>query len=169
MLKTTNNWGSKNKYTNDLDPYDINDYFASVATDTAYNRADVLQASKTRQHPLTPRTSQRPYSRDAIKMLLANVRKTSPGNDRIPYWVFRDFAEGLSQVVTKLTNYSLSIGKVSSAWKIAAVTPVLKTNPVLIPSYLKPISVTPILSRLVERLVIRDLIMPNVSPANLYD
>ena len=53
LLKTTKNWGNKNKFINDLDPYDINDYFASVTTDTAYNRADVLQACKTRQHPLT--------------------------------------------------------------------------------------------------------------------
>ena len=37
------------------------------------------------------------------------------------------------------------------------------------PSDLRPISVTPILSRLVKRLVVRDLIMSNVSPANLYD
>ena len=102
-------------------------------------------------------------------MLLANVRKTSPGNDRILYWVFRDCAEGLLQVITKLINYFLSIGKIPSAWKIAAITPVPKTNPVSMPSDLRPISVTPILSRLVERLVVRDLIMPNVSQANLYD
>ena len=35
LLKTTNNWGSKNKSRNDLDPDEINDYFAGVATDTA--------------------------------------------------------------------------------------------------------------------------------------
>ena len=102
-------------------------------------------------------------------MLLANVRKTSPGNDGILYWVFRDCAGGLSQVISKLINYSLSIGKVPSIWKIAAITPVPKTNPVSMPSDLRPISKTPILSRLVERLVVRDLIMSNVSPANLYD
>ena len=37
------------------------------------------------------------------------------------------------------------------------------------PSVPRPISITPILSRLVERLVVRDLIIANVSPANLYD
>ena len=81
MLKTTNNWGSKNKSRNDFERNDINDYFATVATDTSYNRADVLQASKTRQHPLTLRTSQLHYSRDAIDVLLASVRKASSGND----------------------------------------------------------------------------------------
>ena len=34
---------------------------------------------------------------------------------------------------------------------------------------LRQISVLPILTGLVERLVDQDLIMPNVSPANLYD
>ena len=102
-------------------------------------------------------------------MLLANVRKTSPGNDAISYWVFIDCVERLSQVIAKLINYSLCIGKVPSAWKIAVVTPVPKTNLVSMPSDLRPLFLTPILSRLVERQVVRDLIMPNVSPANLYD
>ena len=99
----------------------------------------------------------------------SNIRKTSPGNDGILYRVLSDYAEELSHVITKLINYSLSMGKVPFVWKIVAVTPVPKTNPVSMPSDLRPISVTPILSRLVERLVVRDFIMPNVSPANLYD
>ena len=52
---------------------------------------------------------------------------------------------------------------------MAAITPVHKTNPVSMPSDLRSISVTPILSRLVERPVVRDLIIPNLSSANLYD
>ena len=68
-----------------------------------------------------------------------------------------------------MINYSLSIGEVPSAWTITAVTPVPNTNSVSMPSDLRPISVTSISPRLVENLVVRDLIMPNVSPANLYD
>ena len=37
------------------------------------------------------------------------------------------------------------------------------------PNDLRPILVTPILSRLVERIVVRDLIMPHISPADLTD
>ena len=51
---------------------------------------------------------------------------------------FRDCAGGLSQIITMLINYSLSIGKGPSAWKIAAVTPVPKINPISLPSDLRP-------------------------------
>ena len=52
--------------------------------------------------------------------------------------------------------------------KIVAVIPVPKTIPDSTPSDSRPISATPILFRLVERQVVRDFIMPNVSPDNFY-
>ena len=95
------------------------------------------------------------------------MRKISPGNDEIPYWVYRDCARRLANVVTKIINCSLSSGAVPSAWRVAAITPVPKNNPVLGPNDLMPISVTPIIYRLVEGMVERDLIMPHTPPADL--
>ena len=37
--------------------------------------------------------------------MLAKMRKTSPGKDEIPYWVYRDCARGLANVVTKIINF----------------------------------------------------------------
>ena len=53
---------------------------------------------------------------------------------------------------------SIDIGVVSSAWRTAAITLVPKCMPIKGLGDLKPISVTPILSRMVERLVVRDYI-----------
>ena len=95
------------------------------------------------------------------------VQNTSPGIDGIPYWVFRDCARGLANVVTTIINLSCSSGSVQSAWRIAAITPVPKNNQILGQSDLRPISVTPVLLRLVKRLAVKDWIMPHMPPADL--
>ena len=54
-------------------------------------------------------------------------------------------------------------------WNQAIITPVPKTASVSSVSDLRPISVTPVISRVVERLVVRDYLTPNVSQENLID
>jgi len=98
--------------------------------------------------------------------LLNSVKKTSPGHDSIPYWVFKHCAMELTPVVTVLFNTILQTGTPPSSWKTALVTPVPKTAGVKTFSDLRPISVTPILSRLVEKLVVRKYIIPAL-PADL--
>jgi len=55
-----------------------------------------------------------------------------------------------------LVNFSLSQHTVPRVWKIAHVTTVPKTSPITGYGDLRPISVTPILSRTVEKLVVRN-------------
>ena len=64
---------------------------------------------------------------------------------------------------------SVSRGVVPAAWRTAVITPVPKCTPVSGVSDLRPISVTPILSRVVERLIVRDHIFPTITPGTLYD
>ena len=61
---------------------------------------------------------------------MAKIRKTSPGNDIIPYWVYRDCAHELSEIVIKLVNMSIDLGVVPSVWRTAVITPVPKCTPV---------------------------------------
>ena len=84
--------------------------------------------------------------------LLNSVKKTSPGHDSIPYWVFKHCAMA---VVTVLFNH-ITDWHPPSSWKTALVTPVPKTAAVKTFSDLRPISVTPIVSRLVEKLVVHN-------------
>ena len=56
-----------------------------------------------------------------------------------------------------------------SAWIIASITPLPKINPVKSPTDLRHISVNAILSRLVERPLVKDFIMPKVPPEDVID
>ena len=80
-----------------------------------------------------------------------------------------DCAHDLSEVVTMLVNMSIGHGIVSFAWCTAVITPVPKCTPVSGVNDLRPLSVTPILSRLVERLIIRDHIYPAIPSNDIID
>ena len=64
---------------------------------------------------------------------------------------------------------SVSRSVVPAAWRTALITPVLKCASVSGVSDLRPISVTPILSRMVERPIVKYHIFPVITPAKLYD
>ena len=93
------------------------------------------------------------YTRDSIELSLAPIRKTSPGNDDIHDWVYRDYVHELSDVVTMLANMLIGLGVVPSVWRTAVIMPVPKCTPVGGVNDFRPISATPILSSLVERLI----------------
>ena len=64
---------------------------------------------------------------------------------------------------------SVSHGVVPAAWRTVVITPVPKCTPVSGVNDLRPISVTPILSRMVERLIVKDHIFSAITAAKLYD
>ena len=50
------------------------------------------------------------YSRDSIELILVRTKKTSPGSDNVPYWVYRDCAHEMSEVFTMIVNMSVASG-----------------------------------------------------------
>ena len=83
--------------------------------------------------------------------------------------MFRDCASAIAGVVAKIANLSLTTGVSPAAWRIAVITPVPKHSIITGPNDLRPISVTAILSRIVERLIVKDHIMPYEPCEQLID
>jgi hypothetical protein len=103
-------------------------------------------------------------SADEVCVLLRKLRNKSPGPDGNPVWLFRDFAQILSPAIAFLFNWSLNVGQVPLCFKIANVTPVPKCSPATQPSNFRPISLLPVLSKVLERIVAKHWILPFVSP-----
>ena len=59
---------------------------------------------------------------------LQHLKKTTMGQDIIPFWSGRDHAEIFSSVIYKIWNVSLKTSKWPSSWKRAHVTPLPKIN-----------------------------------------
>ena len=85
----TGNWDVNKQSISNIDVNVINDFFANIATDRNYSRADVIQTALP-----PPRRSHNfvKYRINKIERMLSRIRRTSPGNDNTPYWVYRDCA-----------------------------------------------------------------------------
>jgi len=89
------------------------------------------------------------------------VKKTSPGPDDTFYWLFKHCA-----LITHIINLTLIQGKPPQLWKRAIITPVAKTQHPKEPSDFRPVSVTPLLSRITERLIVNKFLLP-ILPADM--
>jgi len=105
---------------------------------------------------LTPETDLRIFHQSRISISQTgkiNIRKP-PGPDTLPNWFIRDFAFALCDPLSWIFNSSIQEGVMPSAWKCANIVPIPKTKqPKSVEQDLRPISLTPTLSKVFESLV----------------
>ena len=171
MIKKTDNWGKKHSTpVGSYSANDLNTHFSKIATDVDYCKDKIISELDQHIHSNSAIAAvEADYSADYIAVILYNIRKTSTGPDGIPHWIFKDCASLLSEVIAALINFSINTGCVPTAWKHSLVTPVPKTQPVASVADFRPISVTPIFSRITERLVTRDYFIPYIPSDCLLD
>ena len=88
------------------------------------------------------------------KALLQLNRRKSPGPDGVPSWILCDHADSLAAPATHIFNSTMIDGHLPSVWKRAEVVPIPKVHPPRsITSDLRPISLTPILSKCFESFI----------------
>ena len=75
------------------------------------------------------------------------------GTDRLPGRILNDGANVLAKPVTGICNLSISLNKFPSPFKLAKVKPVFKKGPKTNVSNYRPISLLPILSKVIEKVV----------------
>jgi len=145
-------------------PNVVNDYFAKVASKAAYDSRELdgfrCEASSDSYQPL--------YNFE-VERILSKIKLTAAGCDHIPAWLLRSCSYELADIVTAILNCSISTGKVPSYWLNAVVTPVPKVNkPVKLSDY-RPISVTPHISRIAEKIIVRRWLQPAIPTENIED
>lgn len=95
--------------------------------------------------------------RAVTKVLLdLNVNKAA-GPDGIPPKVLKMCAQGLTKPLRRLFYYSYSSGIFPTSWKFANVQPVPKKGSRSDPSNYRPIAITSILSKVMEKIINRKL------------
>ncbi len=83
--------------------------------------------------------------------------KKATGVDEIPAKLLKISAEEITPIVTFLVNTSLRTGMFPSKWKKARICPVFKSGDKKDPCNYRPISILPILSKIIERTVFDQL------------
>ena len=137
------------KYPVDADT--LNQHFANISTDKSY------------QMPL-PKASVNKFTtfffEQSVFRLLDTVRPSATGLDKIPSWFLRIAAPLISVPTAYIFNTSLCFSVVPDQWKSSSITPVPKITSPLTCQDFRPISVTPVLSRLFEKKFARQIIYP---------
>ena len=134
----------------------LNDHYARISTDSKYLAPGRKHAVLGEDLQLTEWT---------VFKALETLRHTATGLDKLPAWFLRLGAPVFAKSIAKVFAISLSTSTVPTQWKQAIIRPV---NEIPIPKNeadYRPISITPVLSRLMERLVVRNYIYPaSLSP-----
>ena len=108
-------------------------------------------------------------SPEAVEFALSTVHeRKSVGPDEIPNWILKTCAPIISNPVCSIYNSSIREGYVPKLWKSADVLPLGKIpQPQCVDSDLRPISLTPVLSKILEGFVfnwIAPIVMPYIDP-----
>ncbi len=106
-----------------------------------------------------------PPNDQALCLSPADVRKTlsrinprkAAGPDNIPGRVLKDCAEQLTDVLTDIFNTSLSQPVIPTCLKSTKIIPVPKKSPVSCLNDYRPIALTPIIMKCLERLVMHNI------------
>ena len=91
---------------------------------------------------------------DEVMELLSELDTTKAcGPDKIPSRLLKECSEQIAPSLCSLFNHSLSIGQISREWKSADVTPIHKKESKEAAKNYRPISLLPIVSKVLERCV----------------
>lgn len=145
---------------------ELNEFFVSVATDPEYDIDNITAKKRSNSRADSVQDSLTEYE---VYRILSTIKKTSAGPDGLPFWVFKECATQLSPVTTFLLNKSICSGSPPTAWKRAIVTPIPKVSQPKELADMRPISVTPILSRITERIIVQRFLWPALSKEALLD
>ena len=97
------------------------------------------------------------------KYYQSSILLKSCGPDNIPNWLLREYADLIAFPVCRILNASFKEQRLPRSWKLADVTPLPKKKPVkILKKDLRPISLTPCVSKVAEEFVVCNYIKPAV-------
>ena len=124
----------------------LNTHYAAISKDPDYIEPDYMATA------LSPTDGK--VTDIAVFHLLDNLKPTSSGIDNIPSWFLRLGAPIFCAPLAPLFNLSLGSAIVPTQSKTAIIHPIAKISEPLKPSDMRPVSVLPVLSCTLERIVV---------------
>ena len=148
----------------------FNNFFVNVGTSLAKNipsskkcPTEYIVTNSTRLFILDP------VSENEVLKILSNFKDSSAGWDELKPLIMKSIKESIKTPLTHICNKSFSSGLFPSELKIANVVPIFKSGDELVFSNYRPVSVLPVFSKLLERLMYNRLISFINENKLLYD
>ncbi|MEL7308255.1 MAG: reverse transcriptase family protein, partial [Pseudomonadota bacterium] len=135
----------------------LNDYFASIfqVGDNAFPSADSL---------LSLPSQSLVVSDFEINNHLKRLCKGSGGPDGLPFWTYKHNSFVFSSVIAYFFNHFFRVGHLPNSFKYANVIPIPKCSKPVSPNDFRPISMLPVLSKIMEKIVASNWILPVIIP-----
>jgi hypothetical protein len=129
----------------------LNAHYAAISTDTNYQLSlPKLSCSANNQW----------IDERRVFHILDHIHPTATGLDQLPAWFLRLGAPVFASPIAQLFNRSLDTATVPQQWKKAIISPIPKILHPSMPAHYRPISITPVLSRVMERHVVSTFLYP---------
>ena len=133
------------------------DFFASVVTDP--NRPIQLTEPGTTTAPHRLLDCFQKVEESTVLELLQSIHddRKSAGSDGLPGCILKNYAKDLTPSVTQLINASLTSSELPTPLKLARVSPIFKNGDPSLATQYRPISLLSLVSKLLEKVVARQL------------
>jgi hypothetical protein len=101
---------------------------------------------------------------ERVQKVLAKLNPhKAPGPDNLSNWIFKEYSYLLALPVMKIINASYYEQQLPTIWKKANVSPLPKKKPVtILEKDLRPISLTPCISKVAEEFIVEDYVKPAI-------
>lgn len=135
-------------------PNEINNYFSQYTSASRQVDVNLLHYYKhNNKVDLNERFSFFPVSLDEVKKCIADIKSTSTGSDGINIDMLLLCSPVILPYVTNIVNSCLLESQFPELWKLARIVPVPKNDNVSDLSELRPISILPCLSKVLEKIM----------------
>jgi len=132
----------------------LNQHYAEISRDASYH----MPQHKPTAHHLDTQV----VTEWQLFQILDKLPSTATGMDNLPAWFLRIGAPVFCKPLTYLFNMSLVSSLVPRQWKCASIRPVPKITTPLNHADFRPISITPVLCRTLERIVVKQFLYPAI-------
>src|ERR1043165_2697402 len=150
-VKSLTNKDPERNYSTNITADDLNLHYFSISTDHNYSPPN-FRLTAPPKYPFIEEYQ--------LFYLLDHLHPTATGYDNLPAWFLRLTAPFFSLPLSHLINLSFLSHFIPPQWKIAIIRPKAKTKSPSQNADFRPISILPVLSRIVEKQIVQRFIYP---------
>ena len=132
----------------------LNQHYVQISTDSSYQEPSYKHTASQQHDDCQYMTEWRMF------LTLDSLHHTSTGMDLLPAWFLRLGAPVFCQPLATLFNLSVSTSVVPRQWKAAVIRAIPKIAAAQSPADFRPISITSVLSRIMEKSIVRSFLYP---------
>ena len=137
---------------------EVNKYFSEMGQECDIDE-DLLKFYKeNRKDELEPAFSFMPVTEDDVKSAMNEIKSHAVGYDNVSMTMIKSVSPFAIGAITHLINKSLMSGKFPQRWKTSIVHPLPKVTTPTSYNQLRPISILPAMSKIIEKIVVRQIV-----------